>query len=100
MKLDIRVPIGVLFSVLGAILIGYGLLIGPPTAGIAVGVNLNAWWGAVLMAFGVLMLWLARRTAARHNFQPDWSAQRSNRTSSQVPPAAAGGRKDRPRTCE
>jgi hypothetical protein len=61
MKLDIRVPIGVLFSLLGALLIVYGLLAGPSAVAAAAGVNLNAWWGTVLLVFGVAMLALARR---------------------------------------
>ena len=64
--LDLRAPIGVLFSALGALLAGYGLL----TAGNAMydrsgGVNLNLWWGAVMLVFGVLMLGGALRARAR-----------------------------------
>jgi hypothetical protein len=64
MKLDIRVPIGLLFTLIGALLVGYGLLTGAPLHGAAAGFNINAWWGAVLVLFGVGMLLLARRYAA------------------------------------
>ncbi len=62
MGLDIRTPIGAMFSLLGAVLVAYGLL----TAGDAeiyrhsLGLNLNLWWGLVLLAFGLVMLWLGR----------------------------------------
>jgi hypothetical protein len=62
MGLDIRTPIGLMFAVLGALLMGYGLL----TAGSdlyqrSLGLNVNLVWGAVLLAFGLGMLWLGRK---------------------------------------
>ena len=62
MGLDIRTPIGLMFAILGALLVGYGLL----TAGSdlyqrSLGMNINLVWGAVLLAFGCAMLWLGRR---------------------------------------
>ena len=61
MGLDIRTPIGLMFAVLGALLVGWGLL----TAGSdlyqrSLGMNVNLIWGAVLLAFGLGMLWLGR----------------------------------------
>jgi len=64
MQLDIRIPIGWLFSMIGALLVGYGLLNGAPVHGATAGFNINAWWGAVLVLYGVAMLLLARRHAA------------------------------------
>ena len=61
MKLDIRVPIGLLFTLIGALLVIQGLLTGVAAQGVVVGLNLNVCWGAVLIAFGVSMLLLARR---------------------------------------
>lgn len=62
--LDLRAPIGALFTGLGALLAGYGVA----TAGDAMyarsgGVNLNLWWGGVMLAFGLLMLAAAVRGA-------------------------------------
>ena len=57
--LDIRAPIGGLFTLLGLMLAGYGL-VGADRA--ASGTNVNLWWGAVMIVFGVLMLFLARRS--------------------------------------
>jgi hypothetical protein len=62
MGFDIRLPIGMLFSVFGILLIGYGAA----TRGSAMyaehslGVNMNLWWGVVLLAFGLVMLALTR----------------------------------------
>lgn len=62
MGLDIRTPIGAMFAILGAILSVYGLV----TAGDAdlyrhsLGLNVNLWWGLVLLIFGVVMLLLGR----------------------------------------
>ncbi len=64
---DVRVPIGLLFAALGGIVMVYGLM----TAGNAAmyersqGVNINLWWGAVMLAFGLVLYAFARRAAAR-----------------------------------
>lgn len=51
MAFDLRLPLGGLFFLLGGLLLGYGLLRPAPTLGI----NINAWWGAVLLVFGAGM---------------------------------------------
>jgi hypothetical protein len=62
--LDIRMPIGGLFSGLGLLLTGYGAA----TAGqheryvVSAGVNINLWWGMVMLAFGVILLLVASRS--------------------------------------
>jgi multisubunit Na+/H+ antiporter MnhG subunit len=65
MGLDIRIPIGSLFVILGALLAGYGLVSNPAIYQRSLGVDINLWWGAVLLAFGLAMLALAWRAAAR-----------------------------------
>jgi len=65
MTMDIRIPIGLLFTLIGALLLGYGIVAGPPLAGTAGDVNVDAWWVLVLLAFGVGMLFFARRHAGR-----------------------------------
>ena len=65
--LDIRAPIGGLFTVLGAMLAGYGLL-APGSSGSSdrsSGVNVNLWWGLVMLVFGIVLLLMARRAGAR-----------------------------------
>ena len=55
--LDIRLPIGALFSVLGGILTVYGVATGnTPLRGVALPVNVNLWWGLVMLAFGLGLL--------------------------------------------
>jgi hypothetical protein len=55
MNLDIRLPIGILFSLLGAILAAYGFFGDVSRYEQSAGVNLNLGWGFVLLAFGLVM---------------------------------------------
>ena len=58
MGLDIRWPIGLMFTLIGVLMAGYGLATGP-NADLyksSLGININLIWGAVLMVFGILML--------------------------------------------
>ena len=61
MQLDIRVPIGMLFTLIGAMLLAQGLLAAVPAQHGAAPVNIDAAWGLVMAIFGVAMLLLARR---------------------------------------
>jgi hypothetical protein len=63
MGIDIRLPLGALFSLLGLILIVYGGISDPTRYQQSLGINVNVDWGIVLLAFGLLMLFLARRGA-------------------------------------
>jgi hypothetical protein len=62
MGFDIRMPIGMLFTLFGVLLIGYGAA----TRGSAMyaehslGLNMNLWWGVALLVFGLVMLALTR----------------------------------------
>jgi hypothetical protein len=58
--LDIRLPIGFLFLLLGALLTGYGLVSDPSVYARSLGINVNLDWGGVLLAFGAAMLYLGR----------------------------------------
>lgn len=62
MGFDIRMPIGILFSLFGILLIGYGAATRESVmyAKHSLGVNMNLWWGAALLGFGLVMLGLAR----------------------------------------
>src|SRR3954469_6858775 len=57
-SLDIRIPIGGLFTVLGVMLTGYGLATVDEPARYArsLSVNVNLWWGMVMFAFGLGLL--------------------------------------------
>jgi hypothetical protein len=65
MELDIRQPIGLLFTLIGALLIAQGVLADLPSKGVVAGLNLDIGWGAVMVVFGIAMLMLARRRALR-----------------------------------
>jgi hypothetical protein len=61
MGIDIRLPLGLLFLSLGAILLVYGILSNPDLYYQSLGINVNLYWGLVLLAFGALMFTLRRR---------------------------------------
>ena len=63
MNLDIRMPMGLMFLIVGAILAVFGALThgDPMYAEHSLGYNVNLYWGLLLLAFGALMVILARR---------------------------------------
>ena len=62
MQLDVRLPMGYLFLLLGLILVGYGLISDHALyEQHSLGQNVNLFWGVIFAAFGGLMLWLAKR---------------------------------------
>jgi hypothetical protein len=64
--LDVRVPIGALFTILGLLLTAYGFL--EPSAvnsAFTKGGQINMWWGVVMLVFGVFMLLVARPPRTR-----------------------------------
>jgi hypothetical protein len=62
MKLDIRIPIGLLFALFGAVLTVFGLVSDPAIYRMhSHGLNINLGWGLVQLAFGATMLRLAYR---------------------------------------
>lgn len=54
MGLDIRWPIGVMFTLISVLLIIEGVTKGPSDQ--SLGININLIWGVVLLVFGLLML--------------------------------------------
>jgi uncharacterized membrane protein YbhN (UPF0104 family) len=71
-SLDIRLPIGGLFVVLGLLVGGYGLVTAGDAARYAVseGLNINLWWGLVMLVFGLLMLALSAGRGGSASSQP------------------------------
>jgi hypothetical protein len=69
--MDIRLPIGGLFAVLGLMLSGYGMATGGDSTLYArsLGVNVNLWWGLIMLAFGVGLLLSATFYASRPTVQ-------------------------------
>ncbi|MEO6969357.1 MAG: hypothetical protein ABI217_00490 [Chthoniobacterales bacterium] len=62
---DLRIPLGWLFAVLGLLLVLAGLRATPAADARSLGININLIWGVVMIAFGLVCLWLARREARR-----------------------------------
>lgn len=65
MKLDIRIPLGMLFALYGVILAVYGLATSPEVYRKSLNINVNLWWGLALLAFGLIMLLIARMGAKK-----------------------------------
>jgi hypothetical protein len=63
MGLDIRWPIGLMFSLIGVLLTGYGAVNRSASLSHVGGseININLLWGVVLLVFGALMLFGAAR---------------------------------------
>lgn len=60
MGVDIRLPIGGLFTVLGAMLMVYGFMTrGAEMYQKSLGYNVNLSWGFVMLVFGLIMLFFA-----------------------------------------
>ena len=76
MGLDIRWPIGLMFSLIGVMLVIYGAVTGSG-ADIyknSLGINVNLYWGMLLLVFGGWMLTMAWRGSSK---VPDKAAQAS-----------------------
>ena len=61
MNLDIRLPIGLMFAVMGALLAIFGLVAKDVDYTKSLGININVWWGTLLFLFGVVMFLVGRR---------------------------------------
>lgn len=67
--MDLRTPIGYLFTVLGVILIAFGF-VGGAEHNTHAGDNINLWWGVALLVFGLAMgagAYFASRKAAKED---------------------------------
>lgn len=65
MKLDVRLPIGLMFAIFGAMLVVYGLAARDSIYQRSLGINVNLWWGLVLLVFGLVMLGFAIRAGRK-----------------------------------
>jgi len=65
MNFDLRLPIGLLFSIIGLILVVLGLVTPQEIYKASLGINMNLRWGFVLIAFGGTMLGFALRARFR-----------------------------------
>jgi hypothetical protein len=65
MKLDLRYPIGLLFSVFGVILTLYGIFGDKTIYQRSLGMDVNLWWGLICLGFGLAMLSYAVRGSGK-----------------------------------
>ena len=64
MTLDLRFPIGAMFTLFGLVLTIYGAASNPAIYAKSLGINVNLAWGAVMLIFGLIMAiagWRAMR---------------------------------------
>ena len=61
MPLDIRVPIGLMFVLMGGLLAGYGLLGNHEIYARSLGMNINLIWGSVLLVCGGVLMVMGTR---------------------------------------
>ncbi len=62
MSLDLRIPMGMMFTLVGVILSAFGYATrGSAIYAASLGINANLWWGLVLLVFGLTMFLLGRR---------------------------------------
>jgi hypothetical protein len=66
MGLDIRWPIGIIFTLYGLILIVFGALTDAAIFERSLGVNIDLWWGVAMLVFGFFMGGLALRASRRN----------------------------------
>ncbi|MES2922561.1 MAG: hypothetical protein V4819_13500 [Verrucomicrobiota bacterium] len=60
--MDLRLPIGIIFTIYGFILIGYGFFTkGSKIYEKSLNININISWGIVLLIFGLVMYYYAKR---------------------------------------
>jgi uncharacterized membrane protein HdeD (DUF308 family) len=83
-RFDIRLPIGALFLLLGAVLTVYGVATRSNTALYvrSENITINLWWGVVMLVFGALMFFYGRRAKERplHSAAGEETEIREHRT--------------------
>jgi hypothetical protein len=71
MSLDIRIPIGSMFIVVGVILLVFGLVtFNSDIYKVSLDININLWSGVASLIFGFLMLALAWRASQSNKQKP------------------------------
>ncbi|MFO1265388.1 MAG: hypothetical protein U1F67_00445 [Rubrivivax sp.] len=62
MGFNICMPIGLLLSIIGALLAVFGVFSDPAVYQRSLGINVNLWWGLVMLAVGLGFLAAGRRS--------------------------------------
>ncbi len=63
--MDLRLPIGIFFLLVGIILAGYGVVSTHDIPNITEKININLDWGAVLLVFGAAMTFFGWKAEAK-----------------------------------
>jgi protein-S-isoprenylcysteine O-methyltransferase Ste14 len=73
MGIDPRYPIGILFLIFGILLVLFGSFSSGADYSRSLNLNINLWWGLVMLAFGAVMFLAATRTKfnRRHRSRHD-----------------------------
>jgi hypothetical protein len=80
MNVDLRVPLGLLFSIVGAMMSIFGFFTrGSVIYERSAGMNINLIWGLVMLAFGVTMFFLGRRAIRQPAPKPAQGTVRPSR---------------------
>lgn len=63
MGLDIKLPIGLMFTILGILVTIFGFFTSGDEAlyNRSLGININLWSGVGMLIFGLIMLWFSRK---------------------------------------
>lgn len=64
MAIDIRMPIGLMFLILGGLLVAFGAVThfsNPSIYARSLDININIWWGLAMIAFGAPMYYYGTR---------------------------------------
>lgn len=63
MNLDLRIPMGMMFSMAGAVLLAFGLATRtrPELYNKSFGINADLWWGLAMLIFGLIVMSFGRR---------------------------------------
>ena len=61
MTFDLRLPIGIIFTIYGLLLTVYGVFGNKEQYARSLGININLVWGIVMLVFGLVMWYFARR---------------------------------------
>jgi len=64
MGLDVRLPLGLLFVIIGALLAIFGAVSDPSIYARSLGINVNLWWGLFMLVTGAMLFGLSRRQDA------------------------------------
>ena len=65
MGLDLRIPLGAILSLFGLLLAAYGAIGDSSIYQRSLNININLWWGGILLVGGLTLLILGRKGSAR-----------------------------------